>query len=97
MIFDKIGLPWYSFAIVGFALGAYLHNGLIRHAVNWLVIKVLRGFIWSLQVSDPKRQKPENNRPISLTKSNKTARLTPEQLEDLLRNNPDITIAPIKR
>ncbi len=46
-------LAWYGWVIIGACIGLYLHNHRTRHIVHWLLIKLLRSFIWIFHKTDP--------------------------------------------
>lgn len=98
IIFDNIDIAWWHYIIAGFCLGSYIHSYLIRHCLHWLVIKVLRGFIWMLQRTDhhykaPKVEKPKPNKPLSArTYSTSDVEVGEGELAEFLKN-PDVSVA----
>jgi len=69
IIFDNIDIAWWHYIIAGFCLGTYLHSHLIRHWLHWLVIRVLRGFIWMLQRTDHELAEYLKNPEISVARN----------------------------
>jgi len=62
IIFDNIDIAWWHYIIAGFCLGIYIHNYHIRHCLHWLIIGVLRIFIWMLRKSDRHYKAPKVER-----------------------------------
>jgi len=98
IIFDNIDIAWWHYIIAGFCLGCYIHSHLIRHCLHWLVIRVLRGFIWMLQRTDhhykaPRLEKSKPDKALP-TRDYSTAGIEvgEGELAEYLKN-PEISVA----
>jgi len=98
-MFDNIKILWYGWVAIGFAAGVYLHFSYARHAIHWLIIQILRGFIWMLHRTDPLYREPKTMIKPDKTTPTITRKPSPDnsekQLADLL-SNPDISIRKIQ-
>lgn len=102
IIFDNIDIAWWHYIIAGFCLGAYMHSHLIRHCLHWLIIRMLRCFIWMLQRTDHhyKAPRPEKPRADKALPANTTGRnyntagveVGEGELAEYLEN-PEISVA----
>jgi len=62
-MFDNIKILWYGWMAIGFGIGIYLHFSYARHALHWLIIQILRAFIWLLHHTDPLYREPKKITP----------------------------------
>ena len=86
-------MAWYAYLIIGFCIGVYIHCHHIRHWLHTLVIKILRGIIWLLQRGDPLYKKPENiPPPVIKSKRRDKNEVSPEDLQQWLEDNPDLSV-----
>lgn len=97
-MFEGIEITWYGYVIAGFCLGAYIHSHRTRHIIHWLIIKVLRGFIWMLQRADyyykePKtrKSKPASVPPVFADKKD-GIEVGDEELKKWLAKNPELSV-----
>lgn len=62
-MFEGIKLFWWTWVLIGFFIGIYFHLSYARHALHWLIIQILRGFIWMLHHTDPLYREPKKITP----------------------------------
>ena len=113
IIFNNIDILWYHYVIAGFCFGLYMHSYRFHHAIHWMFVKVLSGFIFLLQKTDPLYQEPEKvktkppvkqvvtsvedkedmPRQPSFSGNKDKPRLTPDDLEILLRRNSNLSVS----
>jgi hypothetical protein len=99
-MFEGIKITWYGYVIAGFLIGTYLHFSYARHAIHWLIIQILRAFIWLLHKTDPLYQEPKKitpkpdkvTAPPSRDYSKNGVEITDAELTKYLQN-PDISVA----
>jgi hypothetical protein len=87
--------------IIGASVGLYLHCGIIRHLLHWIIVNILRGIIWTLHKTDNyyrPEPKPTPNKYAPLARSYKNQGIpTSEEALAKLFNNPDITIKGVAK
>lgn len=92
----KFEIAWWMWLTIGGAFGLYVNNGLTRHVCHWLLIRVLRGWIWLLQRTDSYWHEAPREKPARTQAHVKAAsgavEATNDELKEWLAKNPALKV-----